>query len=244
MYAHAKLIESDIISSAWLEILKYLLGCQGSCYNLIVQIQDPLQRNHIFERELDDLCKRDNLLTIKHVAYTIFPKSLWHIYGGDHEKFFDKYINKVYPKIKTSWGNYFHRMIHWTSSYGSSPINQIEKILVAINESTKIWKSAYTIQITSPTMHLGRVRGAPCLNYITLQLQENKIMNLMAVFRNHYLFPRIYGNYLGLGQLLEFICDRTEFKVGILTCLSSHAGLSESSRPSKIEMRNFLSSHA
>jgi len=244
MDARAKLIESDAISSAWIEILKYLLDCHGNCYNLIVQIQDPLQCNHIFERELDDLCRANNLLTIKHVAYTIFPKSLWKIYQGDHEKFFDRYISRVYPKIKTSWGNYFHRMINWTPSYGATPINQISKIIIAINESNKIWKSAYTIQITSPMIHLSRVRGAPCLNYITLQLQENKVMNLMAIFRNHYLFPRIYGNYIGLGQLLEFICDRTGFEVGMLTCLSSHAGLAESSRPSKFAMRNFFSNHA
>jgi len=244
MDAHGKLIQSNMISSAWLEILKYLLDCHGSCYNLIVQMQNPLQRKHSFERELDELCQRNNLLTIKHISYTIFPESLWQIYHGNQDKFFDKYINRVYPKIKTSWGNYFHRMIHWTSTYNSSHINQIEKIIAAINENTKIWKSAYTIQITSPMMHLGRRRGTPCLNYITLQLQENKVMNLMAIFRNHYLFPRIYGNYLGLSQLLKFLCDRTQFEVGMLTCLSSHAGLSESSRPSKIEMRNFLSSHA
>jgi thymidylate synthase len=241
MDPQAKLIESDVISSAWLDVLRRLLNSNGHCYNLIVQIKHPLQRNYTFEKELDDLCRRNNLLTTKHVAYTIFPRSLWKIYCGDHEKFFEKYITRVYPRIRTSWGNYFHRMIHWTADHGAPPTNQLSEIIEAIKKSSRIWKAAYTIQITSPMMHFRRVRGAPCLNYIALQLQENRVINLMAVFRNHYLFPRIYGNYIGLGQLLEFICDRTGFEVGVLTCLSSHAGLSESSRPTKFEMRNFLS---
>lgn len=244
MSAHGNLLLSETISGAWLEVLKHLLACNGHCYNMIVQITNPLQRDVEFENELDCLSRENDLLTIKHVAYTIFPKTLWHIYRGDHDKFFRKYRDRVFPTIKTSWGTYFHRMIHWTSTDGSPGKNQLGDLIEAINRRGRIYKSAYTIQIGSPMMHFARVRGAPCLNYIALQLEENGVINLMAVFRNHYLFPRIYGNYIGLGQLLEFICEQTGFEVGMLTSLSSHAGLSESSRPSQPVLRHLIDRHA
>lgn len=244
MSAHGRLILSETISGAWIEVLRYLLNCNGHCYNLMVQINDPLQRDGLFEEDLDNLCRQHGLLTIKQVAYTIFPNSLWHkVYYGDREKFFIKYRDRVFPRIKTSWGTYFHRMIHWTSTKKSAGKNQLGDMINLIIERIHIHKSAYTIQIGSPMMHFGRVLGAPCLNYIAFQLEPNRIINLMAVFRNHYLFPRIYGNYLGLGQLLEFICEETGFEVGMLTSISSHAGISLSSEPSRVEIRQFLRNH-
>ncbi len=246
MSVRARLIESDVIRSAWLEILKHLLDNRGECYNLIVQIADPLNRDAAFEEALDTLSVQNHLLTIKHISYTIFPKTLWEIYShrGDHDRFFNKYINRVYPQIKTNWGNYFHRMIHWTVDHGSPPKNQLREIIEAINRRSRIYKAGYTIQITSPMMNFLRTRGAPCLNYIALQSETNRVMNLVAVFRNHFLIPRIYGNYVGLGQLLEFMCERTGFEVGTMTCLSSHAGISEeSSRPARAEVERFLTVH-
>jgi thymidylate synthase len=244
MDACSNLIIAETISAAWIEVLRHLLNCGGHCYNLVVQVRAPLSRDISFEESLDTLCMDNNLLTIKHIAYTIFPKSLCDIYGNNYIRFFDKYINRVFPVIKTSWGTYFHRMINWTADHGRPPKNQLQGIIEAINERERIHKSAYTIQIGSPWMHFGRVRGAPCLNYISLQLQENRVMNLMAVFRNHYLFPRIYGNYVGLGQLLEFLCEQTGFNVGMLTSISSHAELSNSGRPPRPEIRQFLDHHA
>jgi hypothetical protein len=246
MDAYGKLIISETISTAWIEVLNHLLSCNGHCYNLIVQIKNPIQRNIEFEKDLDMLCRQYELLTIKHVAYTIFPKTLWQIYKGNHNRFFKKYVNRVYPylqNIKRGWGTYFHRMLHWTAEHDNPSKNQLLGIIDAINQRPFIYKAAYTIQIGSPRMNFCRVMGAPCLTNMALQLQENRVMNLMAMFRNHYLFPRIYGNYVGLGQLLEFLCERTGFNVGILTSVSSHVELSSPGNPPMKSIRQFLEIH-
>jgi hypothetical protein len=72
--------------------------------------------------------------------------------------------------------------------------------------------------------HALYVIGGPCLHYIFLQLDSDlRTMNMLAIYRNHDFANKAYGNYVGLGDLLEFLCYETNFNVGKLTCVSSHA---------------------
>ena len=75
-----------------------------------------------------------------------------------------------------------------------------------------------------------RPRGGPCLNYLALQIEpgEPRTISLLAVYRNHDVVERAYGNFLGLGWLLGFLCGETNSAVGQLTCLSAHAYIDRS----------------
>jgi thymidylate synthase len=81
--------------------------------------------------------------------------------------------------------------------------------------------------------------GAPCLNYVAVQLDaDTKTMGLLAVYRNHDFFERAYGNYWGLCNLLRFMAKETNFNPGVLTCVSSHAYVDKN----KTEFKSFVQS--
>ena len=62
-----------------------------------------------------------------------------------------------------------------------------------------------------------------CMQYIELLCPDRETVSLLAVYRNHDYFQKALGNFIGLGQLLKFICDQTGRQAGTLTCHSAHA---------------------
>jgi hypothetical protein len=101
-----------------------------------------------------------------------------------------------------------------------------------INTRDKNYGASNTITIPCPNIDSNKIMGAPCLNYVTIQTenvpnQNNiKIINMLAVYRNHDFTRRAYGNYLGLCNLLKYIAHETNSQIGTLTCVSSHAFVS------------------
>jgi hypothetical protein len=49
------------------------------------------------------------------------------------------------------------------------------------------------------------------------------LVHLTALYRNHTFLSHAYGNYLGLGRLLAFICAETDTCPGELVSVSTHA---------------------
>ena len=49
------------------------------------------------------------------------------------------------------------------------------------------------------------------------------MLDFVAVYRNQDFFNKALGNFIGLGQLLKFICDESNKRAGTLTCHSVHA---------------------
>lgn len=226
----AKVVEGNNISDAWLKTIQFLLANNGESFNLIVQIKNPLKIDSKIDKEYQSLCKRKNTLSVKDVSYTIFP---WNFYIGrlcrkNASKLYEKYISRYFPRImrrSKRWGTYFHDMINWQARKGGDSRNQLSSVIAKIRKSGKrVMKAAYWIQITSPLRQFGQPTGARCLQQIMLQLENRpKRINMLALYRNHDYLQRAYGNFVGLGQLLQFICEKVKYKVGILTCISSHA---------------------
>jgi thymidylate synthase len=112
--------------------------------------------------------------------------------------------------------------------------NQLDNIFKAINSRERISKAAYTIVIQKPGGETIRPLGAPCLNYLTIQLHANpKRLNMLALYRNHDFLERAYGNYWGLCNLIRFMARETDFNPGSLTCVSSHAYIANKKRAFK-----------
>jgi len=108
---------------------------------------------------------------------------------------------------------------------GNERINQLKNIIDAINARGRVSRAAYTIILEKPGCETKRAMGAPCLNYIAVQVESGnpRTINLLCVYRNHDFLKRAYGNYWGLANLLNFIACETESAIGTLTCVSSHA---------------------
>jgi thymidylate synthase len=193
-------------------------------------------------------------LSIRQVAHTIFPNSTYeNVANKDAIRLFDIYNRKggMYDRLKTGWGTYFRRMTHLLAVIKGNTlyINQLAELIDMLKKRKKIYKSAYTITISAPGIDNKKIYGGPCLNSICLQLSKNhngkKSINLLAIYRNHNFVQRAFGNYVGLGQLLNFICEQCLFEMGSLTCISSHATLSRDTPkhlnwPSRSELKKLV----
>ncbi len=220
------LIQAGTIGEAWADVCNHVLANHNDVRNLLVTISDPASLDSELHAAVDDFCRVEGLLTPKHVAYTIFPKGLaegrsadelYHVYNRPRG-FFERVSRR-----RRGWGTYFRRMTCYEAKGGR--VNQLHRIIEAINKRAECHRAAYTMLIQQPGPDNARRRGGPCLNYIALQLHpgEPRTIGLLAVYRNHDVVERVYGNYLGLAWLLAFICGETGSQVGPLSCLSSRA---------------------
>jgi len=76
---------------------------------------------------------------------------------------------------------------------------------------------------SADTDSLIKTIGNPCLQFIEILCPDRDTVSLLAVYRNHDYYRKTLGNFIGLGQLLKFICDETGRNTGTLTCHSAHA---------------------
>ncbi|CAM5560777.1 hypothetical protein SXANM310S_00950 [Streptomyces xanthochromogenes] len=67
------------------------------------------------------------------------------------------------------------------------------------------------------------LRGFPCLSHCSFQLDRNRVLHAVALYRSHYMVARAYGNYLGLGRLLAYLAEHAEVRPGALTVIAGHA---------------------
>jgi hypothetical protein len=63
----------------------------------------------------------------------------------------------------------------------------------------------------------------PCLSMLSFQLDHGEKLHVVAHYRSHYLIERAYGNYLAVGRLLAYICDRAGITPGSMTVVAGYA---------------------
>ena len=221
--AGPQLIRASNIGEGWLNLAQYVLLNHGEARNVVVVIDDPVSVDDALHGSIQAFCHEQGLLAPKHVAYTLFPQGLAQ--QRTASELFDAYnrTRGFFDRVKTGWGTYFRRMTHYEG--GDGAVNQLSRIIDAINSRTLCHRAAYTMAIPVPGSENVRTRGAPCLGYVAVQVEatQPRRISLLAVYRNHDVVERVYGNFLGLGWLLRFLCDETGSQIGQLTCLSSHA---------------------
>lgn len=209
--------------------------------------ESPSQRE-VIERYLEEHVDKWQKDHIQMVAQTIFPHGLLYKYCPDPEnldqrqQFYNRYMkNKNYIRAENPQGTYFQRLIWWPlwDTHERIRVNQIENIIRKINTG-KASRVVHEIAIENPLVE--GIGGAmlynpdtdknhsiymsfPCLSYISVKPESGAKtggkIHMTAVYRNHYFINRAYGNYLGLGLLLNFISNATGRKPGELFCVSS-----------------------
>jgi len=213
-------IEAENIKIAYYNAIEFLSNNHWQYFNLIVQVEKPNAFNIENVEEFTEFYRSIGGLTPKVVASTIFPEGMYQSARSRNE-LYNKYETRLYPKAKRGrWGTYFERMINY--NHNSNSINQLENIITKINSRETYQKAAYTIYIQYPGSETTRKIGAPCLNYLAVQIKSGRI-GILSVYRNHDFLTRAFGNYLGLCNLIKFLSLETENEIGMLTCISSHA---------------------
>jgi thymidylate synthase len=222
---------TESFQQAWLDAVRLLMNSHWELRNLVVQIRNPTSIDQGFHDRVEEFARQESLLGPKHVAYTIFPHGLYQKIGNCPQLFraYNR-SNGLYERLqrrKPSWGTYFRRMTHYEKS--GTPVNQLGNIIEAIRTRRTVSKAAYTVVIQNPGGETVRPLGGPCLNYLAFQIEAEKsmVMGLLAVYRNHDFLERAYGNYWGLCNFLIFLANEVNAVVGPLTCVSSHAYVSQ-----------------
>ena len=224
-------LATDSFQQAWLEVVALLMTSHWELRNLVVQVRNPQLIDQAFHERVTEFAHREILLGPKNVAYTIFPHGLYRKII-DSQRLFKAYNrpNGLYERLhrrKPSWGTYFRRMTHYDKA--GDVVNQLGNIIEAIQTRGSVSRAAYTVIIQTPGGETVRPLGGPCLNYLAFQIEAEKpiVMGLLAVYRNHDFLERAYGNYWGLCNLLSFLADEVDASIGPLTCISSHAYVSQ-----------------
>ena len=236
------LIESGSFQNGWLEAVRQLSLSKWELYNLVVHISSPDEFDTALHNKIEEFAKTQKTLGPKHIAYTIFPHKLYK--NRSYSELFDVY-NKprgFYDRVKTLWGTYFRRMTHYERA--EKVENQLMNIIEAIKKRREVRKAAYTVLIQQPGKETVRAIGAPCLNYIAIQAKRSQqsgkpIIGILAVYRNHDFLKKAYGNYWGLCNLVKFLSNEVDGELGPLTCISSHAYVSEKKMALKALMEEF-----
>lgn len=219
-------IQSENFQNAWAQVVLELKKHSWNAWNVVVQIKNPLDIDENKHRIMEAFAADKRLIGQNQVAYTIFPYKLYK--GQERDVFYAqywRYYNAVKLASYANWKDtYFARLIRYNSN--GVEIDQLGTIIDSINNRIINNGSSYVMLIPYPQKDIKRKMGAPCLNYITVQVElinGIRYINLCSVYRNHNFRERAYGNYYGLGKLLEYIALETNSIVGVLTCVSSHA---------------------
>lgn len=161
---------------------------------------------------------------LRDVVKTIFPydfaerfparTDLYREYLRRH----DRGMNFV--RNRGAWGTYFERLVRFPDHPDT---NQLETVIGKLSTWQKRSGSSLVFHLSTPARDTPRTRGGPCWQFAEIIWHPDNRLDLVAVYRNHDFFNKALGNFIGLGQLLDFICTASGKTVGRLLCHSVHA---------------------
>ena len=77
------------------------------------------------------------------------------------------------------------------------------------------------IQICIP-LHFASLLMVPCLNHFVFMVRED-VLDLSVMIRSNDMYGAWPANVYALGELLTYVCEKTNQKQGTLTTLSVNA---------------------
>jgi len=239
------LVFTDNFQVGWAKMIVELSRNRWELFNAIVQMDANCAMNTEHHELLNEFADIHRLINPKQVAHTIFP---YHFYreGISRDELYRRYwrfFDYTRGCEHSGWGTYFERMIRYKGNKGQ-PFDQLGAIIDNLNNRART-NGHCNVMIIPYSSDQNRTMGQPCLNYVSVQVENNscgrKIINLLAVYRNHDFRERAYGNYLGLLKLLEYIATETGSLKGYLTCVSSHAFLNGNNKSELLKIaKNIL----
>lgn len=215
-------IQHQHIVGAWRACTELLVN-EGDRFNLTVHIEAPSDIDEQTIALLNPQRVSPSTTGLFDVANTIFPRqSAFH--GATLTDFFDHYkvvYRRGLRRHKNAWGTYFQRL----SEFGPQGTNQLSTIINAINSWNVRPRAAFVVHLSGVHLDTPRPLGAPCWQYGQFLRSDDRTLSMSVTYRSHDYFAKALGNFVGLGRLLEFVCSRTGYTVGTLTCLSTYAHL-------------------
>ena len=223
-------IKGKNISDAWKKAIEHLIRNGKDDYNLIVEIENPTSDDKIVRDKFNQILFSMDDQRIETVANTIFPFEMKNKSENRFE-FYNRF-QKVYPILRkvteNNKGTYFGRLVEWNYGKGTT-FNQVEHTIFKLERERNNGRGIrvmYEMSIYDPCLDKNNQMGFPCMSFISIKIREDFI-DLTAIYRNQYFVQKAYGNYLGLGRLLDFIANESGYQTGKLTCIATHAALGD-----------------
>lgn len=196
----------------------------GEVFDLFTTIEQPAVFEERWLAERSPRHHRFDGDNVRDVIQTIFPYDLaWRC--GSRADLYSAYLRRHdramrYTRNRAKWGTYFERLIRFP---GSPDTNQLERVIEKLNCWQRSNRTGLVFHLSNPARDAPRTRGGPCWHFGEVIWHPDDRLDLVAVYRNHDFFNKALGNFIALGQLLNFICMASGKNVGQLSCHSVHA---------------------
>lgn len=195
----------------------------GEVLNLFTAIEQPA----VFDRAWFSHSPRVRGLAgddLKDVIKTIFPYDLSQRFPHRVD-LYREYLRRhdramKFVRNRGTWGTYFERLARFPDH---PEINQLETVIQKLSTWKTRSASSLVFHLSTPARDTPRTRGGPCWQFGEIVWHPNHRLDLVVVYRNHDFFNKALGNFIGLGQLLNFICVASGKNAGRLLCHSVHA---------------------
>lgn len=244
----AENIAGRTLSETWVRACRYVYdhGCAALNVGLVVapEAEEDLNIRRILDGELNKL-HSGHYSWVRKVADTILPIALYNPLPTDtpgearHHFYRMQTLKREFlARDRRLRPTYIDRFVSWPigSRKKPAPLNQLEENVIrpllrakenqnCMELSTLPIEEPLNLRVHEPSRDT-RSRGGPCLSHISFTLMD-KALHMTAMYRNHFYVTKAYGNLVGLRDLQRFVCQETNFKMGELLCVSSHADLLE-----------------
>lgn len=225
-------VRAPDVSTGWLDATRYLVERGGEALNLVVGIEDPTAELQPVRNALDRFIEKlresheDPPPTVETAAATIFPAAFYQPHAPDAAghlfelEQLTRRVTRAHPE--NSRGTYFERLVAYPN--GDRTMNQLAAVIKKLRRAADLGYqngNRYELAVFHPARDTNPI-GFPCLSHVSLTLARGTL-HATAVYRNQYFIARAYGNFLGLGSVLQFLAAESGFARGSLVCVASHA---------------------
>lgn len=242
-------VHGATVSDAWLSAVVAVNAAKGqTLFHLVTRIDDPLAEQPRIRAAVDGLLGDLGHSPIRTVANTIFPAQMAAT-ARDHVHLGARY-RRAYPTVRrlhrdNRRGTYFGRIVAYPAAGGEN--DQLAELVRRLRTELRTPgpKSArYEMSISTsadpsagdpagqrataaavPVYAAGQdssPMGFPCLSFCSFQMDQGRL-HMVAHYRRQHLIVRGYGNYLGLGELLGYVCSMTGLQPGQLMIVAGVA---------------------
>jgi thymidylate synthase len=231
---------------------------QRRLFHLVTCIGDPVTEEPRIRAAADTVLRDLDLASVDTVANTIFPAQLAAT-SAEPSELAARY-QRMYPVLRrlhksNRKGTYFGRIVAHPAADGErdqladlierlntelrTPGPKSARYEMNISEAGELARPAEAclevVRTDGGPIHIyaaGRdtsSMGFPCLSFCSFQL-DGDTLHMIAHYRYQYLMERGYGNYLGLGRLLGYVCAAVGLHPGQLMVIAGVAAVDSAAR--------------
>jgi thymidylate synthase len=248
-------ISADNVSTAWLQAVRMLDAIKGrKVTHLLVRIANPVAEDDRIREEaqrmIDDWNSTHPKRPMEHIDTTrnsLFPVAFARR-SSDLEALANMYRARYTKEGLLGFrgnerGTYFGRIVAYPRGDGRDPADQLSETARKLRQELARGSrksSRYEISIYNERLDRSPM-SFPCLAHLSVHMHATAL-HLQAIYRNEYLVGRAYGNYLGLGELQNYLANAVGLEVGELLVTAGHAEL-DAGRTAVGAMLSRLDSH-